>query len=476
MESWNLEFFPIFSQYFMPGRMEKQGKILVVDDNEDVLFALNALLSQHVEKVKVTTQPERISSYMYEFEPDIILLDMNFQQDVISGNEGFMWLEKILQIDPQAIVILMTAYSDTEKAVRAIKSGATDFIPKPWEKDKLLATIYSALRLRASQREVQNLKSKTSLLTETPGDTIIGDSEPMRKIFHIIEKLSDTEANILLLGENGTGKDLIAHTIHNQSRRGGDVFVSIDLGSIAENLFESELFGYARGAFTDAKKDKPGRMEIASGGTLFLDEIGNLPLPMQAKILTAIEKKEITRVGSTRTIPIDVRFICATNADIYQSVDNGEFRQDLLYRINTIEINVPPLRERGDDIVLLAEHFLAKSKQKYKKNIDSLTPDAKVKLLSYSWPGNVRELQNTIERAVILSIGKYLNAEDLVLSSSDRKRSKESDMLNLEILERNAIDKAVRLSNGNLNKAAELLGISRYALYRKISKNEGTES
>lgn len=450
--------------------MEKIGKILIVDDNEDVLFALNVLLSSYVEKVKVITKPENIERFMQEYQPDIILLDMNFSKDVVSGTEGFFWLNKILTTDPNAIVILMTAYADTDKAVQAIKAGATDFIPKPWEKEKLLATINSALKLKSSQKEVATLKNQVSALNNDLAPEIIGNSEPMQQIFSMIEKLANTDTNILILGENGTGKDLIARTIHANSTRANEIFVSIDLGSIAENLFESELFGYDKGAFTDAKKDKSGRMEIASGGTLFLDEIANLSLPMQAKMLTAIEKKQISRLGSTRNIPIDVRFISATNADIYESVENGDFRQDLLYRINTIEIHIPPLRDRGNDIILLAEQFLTRYKNKYKKDIQGIAQDAKRKLESYNWPGNVRELQNTVERAVVLSSGKLLKSDDFVLSTKENRTTKSSQNLNLEDIEREAIEKAISRSNGNLNKAADLLGISRFALYRKINK------
>lgn len=450
--------------------MDNKGKILIIDDNEDVLFALHALLSPYVEKVKVSTQPEKIEKFIEEYQPDIILLDMNFQKDVISGKEGFYWLDKILHIDSQSIVVLMTAYSDTDKAVQAIKAGATDFIPKPWEKEKLLATIHSGIRLRESQKEVSLLKNRMEVLSADGAYEIIGESEAMQKIFSLIEKLADTDANILILGENGTGKDLIARTIHNHSPRFKEVFVSIDLGGISESLFESELFGYEKGAFTDAKKDKPGRMEVASGGTLFLDEITNLSLSMQAKMLTAIEKKQISRLGSTKNIPIDVRFISATNADIYQAVEDVRFRQDLLYRINTIEIHIPALRERGNDVILLAEYFLKKFGLKYKKDIQNISHDAKRKLCAYNWPGNVRELQNAVERAVILSSDRTLKADDFILTQTEGRKHKDKEVLNLEIIEQETVEKALNRSNGNLNKAAEMLGISRFALYRKINR------
>lgn len=452
--------------------VNKLGKILIVDDNENVLFALNLLLEPYTEKIKVATTPDRIEYFMTTFHPDLILLDMNFSRDAISGQEGFESLKQILQIDPQAIVIFMTAYTDTDKAVRAIKAGATDFIPKPWEKDKLLATLTSGMRLRQSQQEVSILKEQVEVLSgqNTSENDIIGESSVMQEVFTTINKLSNTDANILILGENGTGKDVIARLIYRCSPRYGKPFVTIDLGSIPEQLFESELFGFEKGAFTDAKKSKAGRMEVATSGTLFLDEIGNLSLPMQSKLLTAIEKRQISRLGSTQTVPIDVRLICATNADIRQMVEDGNFRQDLLYRINTIEIHIPPLRERGNDIILLADHFLDRYTRKYKKEIHGLTREAKNKLLKYAWPGNVRELQHTIERAVILGDGSMLKPENFLFHTTSKQKKEEEVVLNLEQLERQAIEKALRISNGNISRAAEYLGITRFALYRKLEK------
>ena len=395
--------------------VNKLGKILIVDDNEDVLFALNLLLEPYTEKIKVATTPDRIEHFMTTFQPDLILLDMNFSRDAISGQEGFESLKQILQIDPQAIVIFMTAYADTDKAVRAIKAGATDFIPKPWEKEKLLATLTSGMRLRQSQREVNILKEQVEALSgqSSPEGDIIGESPVMQEVFATINKLSSTDANILILGENGTGKDVIARLLYRYSPRYGKPFVTIDLGSIPEQLFESELFGFEKGAFTDAKKSKAGRMEVATNGTLFLDEIGNLSLPMQSKLLTAIEKRQISRLGSTQAVPIDVRLICATNADIRRMVDEGSFRQDLLYRINTIEIHIPPLRERGNDIILLAEYFLDRYARKYKKEMRGLTREAKNKLLKYTWPGNVRELRNAVESAFNLCTGATVQLNDI---------------------------------------------------------------
>ena len=449
------------------------GKILIVDDNEDVLFALNLLLEPYVEKIKVTTSPARIEYFMDNFNPDIILLDMNFSRDASSGQEGFLWLEKILQKDPQAVVLFITAYADTEKAVKAIRAGAIDFIPKPWETEKLLATISSAIRLRQTRTEVVALKEQlTALSAPDEGVEIIGESPAILEVIHTIKKISGTDANILLLGENGTGKDLIARAIYQNSPRNGAPFVPIDLGAIPETLFESELFGYEKGAFTDARKDKAGRMETASGGTLFLDEIGNLSLPMQARLLTAIEKRQITRLGSTQPKNIDIRLICATNADIHNMVTTGKFRQDLLYRINTIEIPIPPLRERGKDILLLARHFLNRYFYKYKKEITGFTRDTQQKLLQYNWPGNVRELQHAVERAVILAPGKLLEPDNFMLRPPYSSTTGDLETLNLMELEQKAIEQAMKKCEGNISRAAEMLGITRFALYRKLEKYE----
>lgn len=448
-----------------------QGKILIVDDNEDVLFALNLLLEPHVEKIKVTTSPARIESFMDTFCPDVILLDMNFSRDASSGQEGLMWLEKILSKDPQAVVLFITAYADTEKAVKAIRAGAIDFIPKPWEKEKLLATITSAIRLRQSRCEVVHLKQQlTTLSTSGKPVEIIGESEAMQQVIRTIDTISATDANILLLGENGTGKDLLAQYIYQHSPRCAAPFVTIDLGAIPETLFESELFGYEKGAFTDARKEKAGRLETASGGTLFLDEIGNLSLPMQARLLTTLEKREISRLGSTQTRSIDIRLINATNADIHRITAEGSFRQDLLYRINTIEIHIPPLRDRGNDILLLANHFLAQYNYKYKKQIRSISRETRQKLLNYSWPGNVRELQHAVERAVILATGNALQPDDFMLRPPHAAPVAEPETLLLSELEQKAIEKALRRSEGNISRAAGLLGITRFALYRKLEK------
>ena len=408
----------------------RQGKILVIDDNEDILFTLKMLLRPLAESVTTCTNPKEINRLVSTTKYNVILLDMNFTADAVSGKEGFYWLERIREISPETVVILITAYSDTEKAVRAIKAGATDFIPKPWQNEKMLATISSALELSLRRGEVQTLKEQKSVLTTTePELKVIGESPAMEKIFKTVEKLKNADANILLQGENGTGKDLIAYTLHKQSSRNQEAFVPIDLGSIPHNLFESELFGYEKGAFTDANKSKSGRFEIASGGTLFLNEIGNLPLMLQSKLLTVIEQQKINRLGSTKETSINVRLICATNTDLHTAVQDGSFRQDLLYRINTIEIFIPPLRERGNDISLLADHFLKRYSHKYKKEIEGFSREARQLLKQYNWPGNVRELQHVIERAVILSDQKKLQYDDFMLRtpvSSYRERKKSS--------------------------------------------------
>ena len=377
-----------------------------------------------------------------------------------------------MKLDPQAIVLFMTAYADTDKAVRAIKAGAIDFIPKPWEKEKLLATLSSAIKLRDSRKEIKQLKEQVVALSgqDETVPNMIGHSEAMQNVFDTIRKLSDTDANILILGENGTGKDLVARSLRHYSPRRESPYITIDLGSIPETLFESELFGYEKGAFTDARKAKAGRMEVASGGTLFLDEIGNLSLPMQSKLLTAIEKRQISRLGTTSTIPIDVRLISATNVNIHRMVEEGNFRQDLLYRINTIEIHIPPLRDRGEDVLLLADYFLQRYIHKYKKEINGLSREAKQKLMRYHWPGNVRELQHAIERAVILSDSSLLKPANFMLQPQPEKKVDTDEILNLEQLERHAIERAMKRSEGNLSRAAEYLGITRYALYRKLEK------
>ena len=452
---------------------KKKGKVLVIDDNEDILFALNLLLKPLVEDIRVAKNPEQIDKFYDLLHPDVVLLDMNFTRDAISGEEGFEWLEHILHRDAQAVVILMTAYSDADKAVRALKSGATDVITKPWDNSKLLATLFAGIELSQERHKNRLLEQRMEVAASpfgaTAAPTIIGESPAMRHVLETVAQVAPTDANVLILGENGTGKDVMARQLCALSGRAAKPFVSIDLGSVPEQLFEGELFGYEKGAFTDARKAKAGRMETASGGTLFLDEIGNLPLPLQAKLLAALERREISRLGSTQVTPIDVRLICATNADIHTEVAEGRFREDLLYRINTIEITMPPLRERGEDIILLAEHFLKTYARKYNKVVKTLNRDARQRLLRHSWPGNVRELMHAVERAVLLAKGSDLCAQDFLLKESVR-RANQTSTLNLERLEQEAIERAMSVAGGNVTRAAELLGITRFALYRKLNK------
>ena len=457
----------------------KRGKILIVDDNEDILFTLKMLLRPLVESITMTTDPRELLPLISRTHFNVILLDMNFRRDAVSGKEGFHWLDEILKLDEKAVVIFITAYADTEEAVQAIKRGATDFIPKPWQNEKLIATVSSALQLSFSRTEVETLKQqKETLKEQTEAMTlpleptrVIGESAAMQAIFQTIRKFSETDANLLLLGENGTGKDLIARYVYEQSPRKNEIYVPIDLGSIPDTLFESELFAYEKGAVTDARKNKPGRVEVASGGTLFLNEIGNLSLPLQAKLLSVIEQRKSSRLGSTTSYPVDVRLICATNTDLYSAIDDGQFRQDLLYRINTIEIRIPPLRERGNDLFLLADFFLQRYRKKYKKELRGISKEARKMLQLYRWPGNVRELEHAIERAVILSTGTMLAPDDFMLRSPRSSNTvSEKDKYNLERIEKDAINEVMRMCGGNITLAAEMLGITRTSLYRRIEK------
>lgn len=455
--------------------MDSTATILMIDDDEDVLLAARLLLQQHYRSVRTESNPSRLAALIRQDAPDVILLDMNFSQGRSSGDEGFHWLNFIREHDPDAVVILITAYGDVELAVRAIKQGATDFVLKPWQNEKLLATVSSAVALRRSRREVEQLRTRQGALSEElsqPFRDIIGRSETMRKVLEMARKVARTDANILLLGENGTGKELVARAIHRESERASDVFISVDMGAISETLFQSELFGYVRGAFTDARQDRAGRFELASGGTLFLDEIGNLPLPLQARLLTVLQNREVTRLGSNKVVPIDIRLVCATNMPLYEMVAARSFRQDLLYRINTVEIRIPPLRERPDDIALLVEHFLDVYSRKYKKTPKRLSPATMVELQQYTWPGNVRELQHAVERAVILSEGETLDPSDFFLApgTADLPDTTPLDTYNLDELEKGAIRAALTKHNGNISLAAEELGLTRTSLYRRLKK------
>lgn len=455
--------------------MSKHGNILIVDDNEDILFSLKLLLKNHVHHVEIEPNPDNIPDLMKERNYDVILLDMNFSQDASSGQEGFYWLDRILKTDPDAVVVFITAYGNTDKAVQAIKSGATDFILKPFQNEKIIATVNSSLRLRFSKDEATTEKNRTRELShasDQPFKDFIGKSPNMKEVFTTINKVAETDASVLITGENGTGKEVVARALHRNSPRKDEIFVNVDLGAIPETLFESELFGHEKGAFTDAKEAKPGRFEVASGGTLFLDEIGNLTMPLQAKLLTAIERRQVKRLGAKTTKDIDIRLICATNASIYEMLDSGEFRQDLLYRVNTVEIELPPLRERTEDIPLLAEHYLKTFNRKYKKRIRKVSAAAMKELEMYSWPGNIRELQHAIERAVIMSDGSMLEPDDFVLYKKNKPQSDmELDTFNLDTVEKNVIKKVLNKTHGNISHAARELGLTRTSLYRRMEKH-----
>jgi DNA-binding NtrC family response regulator len=452
----------------------KSGKVLIIDDDEDILYSARLLLKQHYSIVRIEKNPIQIPVILKDEHYDVILLDMNFSGDATSGTEGFNWLKKILEIDPASVVVLITAYGNIEMAVRAIKEGATDFVLKPWHNEKLLATISSAIKLSESKKEIEDLLSKQKQLTsdlDSQFHDIIGASEEMRRVFGTIQKVAKTDANVLILGENGTGKELVARAIHRQSERNAQIFLSVDMGAISESLFESELFGYMKGAFTDAKEDRPGRFEIASGGTLFLDEIGNLTPNLQVKLLAVLQNRQVTRLGANVPKPIDIRLICATNLPIEELKSEKQFRQDLLYRINTVEIQLPPLRKRAEDVPLLAEHFLKMYCRKYNKNQKLLSSEALSKLKSYNWPGNVRELQHTLERVVIMNESDTLQAEDFFsLPGESAEQATTISSFHLEEAEKMLIIKAVSKNDGNLTKAAKELGITRAALYRRLEK------
>jgi len=452
----------------------KRGKILIIDDDEDILQAARLLLKQHVAQVHTEKKPDAIPSLLKNESYDVIFLDMNFAKGATSGQEGFDWLSKILEIDPSSVVVLITAFGDVEMAVRAIKEGATDFILKPWQNERLIATLSAAMNLRLSRIEANYLRSRQKQLSadlDQPFHDFIGQSRPMQEVFSAIQKVAQTDANVLILGENGTGKELVARELHRQSPRADEVFISVDMGALSETLFESELFGHVKGAFTDAKEDRAGRFEIASGGTLFLDEIGNLPLTLQAKLLTVLENRQVIRLGSNKAIPIDVRLICATNMAIYDMVAQNRFRQDLLYRVNTVEIHLPPLRERIEDIPILVEHFLKIYSKKYHKPLKGLSSATMKRLEKYHWPGNVRELQHALERAIIMSDTKVLQPSDFLFPSPEVKGDALTfDSYNLEEIEKLIIHKAVSKHRGNVTHAAKELGLSRASLYRRMEK------
>jgi len=454
---------------------KKSGNILIVDDDEDVLYSARLLLKPFYPIVHIEKNPDVIPNLLSNNSYDVILLDMNFSGDANGGKQGFYWLKKILEFDPSMVVILITAYGNIEMAVKAIKEGATDFVIKPWQNEKLIATISSAMKLSNSNKEINSLLSRQKLLTDDLDKNfhnIIGSSEAIRSIFNIIQKVSKTDANVLILGENGTGKELVARAIHRNSNRSDEIFLTVDMGAISESLFESELFGYMKGSFTDAKEDRAGRFEVASGGTLFLDEISNITLNFQSKLLNVLQNRVVTRIGSSIPKPVDFRLICATNASIADLSQEKQFRQDLLYRINTVEIKLPPLRERSEDIPLLCDHFLNIYSKKYNKGSISLSSSVLSKLSTYHWPGNIRELQHAIERAIIMSESDVLNPSDFFFKSQEPSSGSNISLPNyhIEEAEKLLIIKAIGKHNGNITKAARDLGLTRASLYRRLEK------
>ncbi len=450
------------------------GKILVIDDNKSILSALEILLQFEYKQVNTISNPNQITSFPNLKEFDIALLDMNFSAGVNTGNEGLYWLRELKKKAPHISVIMMTAYGAVDLAVQALKEGAADFVLKPWNNEKLLVTVKSAYSLRQSRQEIQQLKKKESHLKQVINQDknyIIGASKSLTKVLNLTRKVAKTDVNVLITGENGTGKELIARELHRMSHRKEEVFIGVDMGSISENLFESELFGHTKGAFTDAKEDRAGKFEAANGGTLFLDEIGNLSLQTQAKLLSAIQNKVVVRVGSNKPIPVAIRLVCATNCNLDAMVAEGLFREDLLYRINTIHIEVPALRDREGDVLVLADFYLKRFANKYDKAGLRINSMAQEKLLEYTWPGNVRELQHTIERAVILCEGNVLKPTDFLLNTNT-KMTLETGPATLDEMEQFMITNALNKHDGNYSAAANELGISRQTLYNKLKKNK----
>ena len=449
-----------------------RANILVVDDHKNILTAMDLLLSREFTRVKCLSKPGMILSELRKEHYSAVLLDMNYTAGQKTGNEGLFWLRELVKFDPELSVVMITGFGDIELAVTALKEGAIDFVLKPWDNQKLLATMLAAVKLTHSRREVNNLQRETeSLKAGLAGKpvNIIGQSRAMKELLKIVSKVAGTDANVLITGENGTGKQLVAEEIHRQSERASKILVPVDLGAVPDSLFESELFGHVKGAFTDAQTDRCGKVEAAHGGTLFFDEIGNLSLPFQSKLLSVLQNRSITRLGSSETIPIDIRLVCATNMDLDAMVKEGSFRMDLLYRINTIQVELPPLREREGDILLLASWFLQLFSQRYRKAGMKMDESAETALKNWRWPGNVRELQHCIERAVILAEGKSITAGDFQFNpgSVSPATSFEGSM---DEVESRLISYAIQKQNGNLSAVASRLGISRQTLYNKMKK------
>ncbi len=451
--------------------VKNKGNILIIDDDKFILLSLRMFLENHFDKVDTSINPNEIPTLLAKTDYEVVLLDMNFKKGDTSGDDGIHWLRFIKNENPCTSVIIITAYGEIQKAVRAVKAGAIDFISKPWENEKLLPTIINACELSQSQQKIRQLKSRQEIIGSSDFIEIIGESEAIKQLKEQISKVAETDANVLIHGENGTGKEVVAQNIHHKSQRANEAMISVDLGSITETLFESELFGHTKGAFTNAIKDRIGRFEAASGSTLFLDEISNIPMHLQAKLLKAIQERKINRLGSNKEIKIDIRLISASNLNLNQLVTDGKFRQDLLYRINTVEIILPALRERREDIPLLANYFLAVFRKKYRKEKLGFPDYVIKKLQKYQWPGNVRELQHAIERAVIMSDGKSLSANSFNFLGQDNfSEVSKTENFNLEKIEKQAIKQCIDKNSGNLTKAAEELGLTRGALYRRIEK------
>jgi len=459
--------------------VSKIGNILIVDDDEDILTAGRLMLRRHFAAIDTCRDPTQIPALLEEQSYDAILLDMNFGPGESSGQQGMEWLQKIIEIDPDMVVVMITAHGGVETAVEAMKLGATDFVAKPWQNEKVVATLSTAVKLHRSRLETKTLRKTNQVLREAAVATdspIIGDSPAMRTVMSLVERAAPTDANVLILGENGTGKELIARELHRQSNRAENVFLSVDLGSISESLFESELFGHRKGSFTGAIDDRLGRFQAADGGTLFLDEIGNLPLHLQAKLLSALEQRMVTPVGSDKAQRIDVRLIAATNLAPAALGDERKFRPDLLFRLNTVEISLPPLRDRREDILPIAEHYLGIFSRKYDKGPKSFSSNARKALVEDAWPGNVRALRHAIERAIILSKDKELQPTDLQIGDYPQPKKAAvaaiPTVYNLDLMEKQTIEKALRKHGFNISKAASELGLTRASLYRRMEKHD----
>lgn len=447
------------------------GKILVVDDNNSILSALKILLPKYFEDVMLINNPNTLVNEICKNRYDVILLDMNFQAGLNTGNEGFYWLGEIKKYSPSSEVVFFTAYADIDLTVNAIKKGAFDFVVKPWDNAKLISTLMAAYELCNSKKEVKRLKEIKNE-NKPESEMIWGNTPIMKNLKTLVTKVAKTDASILITGENGTGKDMLAKEIHRISLRNNKSMVTVDIASLPESLFESELFGHVKGSFTDAKNDRAGKFEVADEGTIFLDEIGNIPMNLQSKLLTTIQSKSIVRVGSNQPIPVNIRLITATNKDLEDMVHAGTFREDLLYRINTIHISIPPLRERKEDIIIFAKHFLNRYASKYEKGSLILDISAENRLLSYPWKGNIRELQHTIEKAVILSEGKIISDKDLYLSvlKNETQEKISTPEGTLEEMEKDMIKASLYKNEGNLSLVAQQLGVSRQTLYNKLKK------